>query len=642
MEPERAGRRLAAIMFTDIVGYTALMAQSEEKGLRARERHRALVRPLVERYHGESIEARGDESLSLFSSALNAVSCALAIQEELADDEQLRLHIGIHSSEVVMQAGEVSGDGVNIAARICALSDGDAPFVSAEVHQAVRNQPHLEATPLGDRELKNVGRPVAVFRMRGEAGAPSPDPTSTAAPARGPIKSLAVLPLENLSGDPSQEYFADGMTEALIGDLAQIGSLRVISRTSIMQYKGARRPLPEIARELNVEGIIEGTVLRAGERVRITAQLIRASTDEHIWAERYDRDLTDVLALQSEVAEAVAREVEAKLTPRERVRLANVPVISPEAHDAYLKGRERLEAGKFSEEGLRSAIEYFLEAIASDPSYARAHAALGQCYFYLGQPVGAAPHRWALQEARASALRALELDDDVAEAHEVLSAVKFNHERDYPGAEREGLRAIALDPGCCQLFAIFLAARGRHEEARVYCMRAAESDPLSLGVKTIRAECFFYARQHDRAIEACARVLDIDPGNQRAHRLLRWAHELLGQYEEAIVAYREGEQLSSDETARLEKAFAGAGASGYWQFQLERLQESFARTGIGLGKIAKAHLGLGQTEAALDRLEEAYEVGDSQLTVLKVHPHWDPLRAEPRFIGLLEKLRFLG
>ncbi len=341
-----AERRLAAIMFTDIVGYTALMAKSEEKALRARERHRALVRPLVQRYRGEAIEVRGDESLSVFPSVLDAVNCGLAMQAEIEREPELALHIGIHLGDIVLRRGEVSGDGVNIASRICALSDGATLYVSEEVHQAVRNQPNFEATPVGEHQLKNVGRPVHVFRVHGEAGAPSPEPTSTAAPARGPIQSLAVLPLEDLSGDPSQEYFADGMTEALIGDLAQIGSLRVISRTSIMQYKGARRPLPEIARELNVEGIIEGTVLRAGERVRITAQLIRASTDEHIWAERYDRDLTDVLALQSEVAEAVAREVEASLTPQERVRLAHVPVISPEAHDAYLKGRERLEAGK--------------------------------------------------------------------------------------------------------------------------------------------------------------------------------------------------------------------------------------------------------------------------------------------------------
>ncbi len=332
--PDPVERRLAAIMFTDIVGYTALMAESEEKGLRVRERHRALVRPLVQRYRGEAIEARGDESLSVFPSVLDAVNCGLALQAETRHEPELALHIGVHLGDVVLLQGEVSGDGVNIASRICALSDRAALYISGEVHQAVRNQPNFEATPVGEHQLKNVGRPVHVFRVHGEAGAPSPEPTSTAAPARGPIQSVAVLPLENLSGDPSQEYFADGLTEALIGDLAQIGSLRVISRTSIMQYKGARRPLPEIARELNVEGIIEGTVLRAGERVRITAQLIRASTDEHIWAERYDRDLTDVLALQSEVAEAVAREVEASLTPQERVRLAHVPVISPEAHDA--------------------------------------------------------------------------------------------------------------------------------------------------------------------------------------------------------------------------------------------------------------------------------------------------------------------
>ena len=303
-------RRLAAIMFTDIVGYTALMAESEAKGLRVRERHRALVRPVVEQYHGESIEARGDESLSTFPTALDAVNCALAIEAAARDEAELKLHLGIHLGDVVVQDGEVSGDGVNIASRICALSEGGGICVSDEVQHSIQNQENVEAHSLGEHELKNVPRPVGVFSITGVAAPPrfiaavqparSPRTARWAfagvvalflgalgawwltgrAPDAGPVRSIAVLPFDNLSGDPEQEYFADGMTEALIANLARVRGLRVISRTSTMAYRNSGKTLPQIARELDVDAVVEGSVLRAGERVRITAQLIQASSDE--------------------------------------------------------------------------------------------------------------------------------------------------------------------------------------------------------------------------------------------------------------------------------------------------------------------------------------------------------------------------
>jgi TolB-like protein len=353
-------RRLAAIMFVDIVGYTALMAEREANGLRARERHRALVRPLVEKYHGEAIEARGDESLAVFPTALDAVNCALAIEEALAGGGEHRVHIGIHMGDLVVERGEVSGDAVNIAARIRSFAESGV-CVSGEVYHSVRNQPNIEARPLGEQELRNVGRPVALFAIRGAAAAPSATPTRRApAGERGPIRSLAVLPLENLSGDPNQEYFADGMTETLIGDLGNLRALRVISRTSVMQYKGVRKPLPEIAAELGVDALLEGTVIREGDCVRITAQLIDGRTDAHLWSERYDRDLRGILDLQSEVARAVARRIELELTPAEAARLASRQRVDPAAHDTLLRGIHRV--GRVTIESTRKAIASFERA----------------------------------------------------------------------------------------------------------------------------------------------------------------------------------------------------------------------------------------------------------------------------------------
>ena len=327
-------RRLAAIMFTDIVGYTALMARDEEAARRARDRHTAIVRPLVEQHHGDFVESTGDESLSSFPSALDAVNCALAIHEALGNDSELRLRIGIHQGDVTFEGDRVSGDGVNLAARIRPLAEPGEICVSDEVQHSLRGRTDLEFVALGERELKNVGRPVSVYAV-GRAGTAFSHRTATrqlsgrawrryAATAvavalvavvawwvldqwvssPGAIRSIAVLPLENLSGDPEQEYFTVGMTEALISDLAKIASLSVVSRTSVMQYAGARKPLPEIALELGADAVLEGSVLRVGQAVRVSVQLIDAPRDRHLWSGSYERDLRDILRLQSEVARA--------------------------------------------------------------------------------------------------------------------------------------------------------------------------------------------------------------------------------------------------------------------------------------------------------------------------------------------------
>lgn len=395
-------------MFTDIMGYTALMAGSETRAMEARSRHRALVRPLVERYYGDSIEARGDESLSVFPSALAAVNCALAIQRSLEDDPVLRVHVGIHLGDVVVRDGEVIGDGVNIAARICSLSDGESVFVSSEVQQAVRNQPNIEVSPHGEHELKNVGRPVSVFRIAGSPVAPDAISTVHPRPPRraggrwlavalaavlvavavgvwsryrplepGPMRSLAVLPLDNYSGDPEQQFFADGMTEALISDLARLASLSVVSRTSVMQYRGTRKALPQIARELGVGAIIEGSVVRDGEDVRITVQLIDARSDRHMWTDSYHRPQREILTLQREVARAIAHQVQMELAPEED-RAAQRPSVDPQAYESYLKGMHFL--GSLSPGEHQTAVKFFRESIDLDPDYAAAWAGLAFVY----------------------------------------------------------------------------------------------------------------------------------------------------------------------------------------------------------------------------------------------------------------------
>ena len=404
MQPQLVERRLVAIMFTDVLGYTAMMGTSEESGLAAIGRHRALVQPLIERYHGDLIEAAGDETLSVFSNALDAVNCALAIRGELASEPELRLHIGIHLGDVLLRDGEISGDGVNVASRICALSDGSSVYVSDEICQAVANQPNVEASALGEQSFKNVQRAVAVHALTGEARPPAPRvardaPRSTRAriatvaivavlalaalawwrmdqsvASPGRIASVAVLPLHHMSGISDDEYFTEGMHDALISELGKLAALRVISRTTMLRYQGTDKSVPEIARELDVDAVVEGSVLRIGEQVRITAQLIRASNDEHMWADSYERSMRDVLGLQRDVAIAIASRIEGELTPREVAGLRDPRPVDPDAYEAYLKGRHLTRLA--TPDSRKKGAAYFERAIALDPTYAPAYAGL--------------------------------------------------------------------------------------------------------------------------------------------------------------------------------------------------------------------------------------------------------------------------
>ena len=323
MAPGDEERRLAAVMFADIVGYTRLMAVDEERGVSARRRHREVARPLVESYSGRWIEERGDESLSVFASALDAVNCALAIQAETASEPDLTLRVGIDLGDVVFDRDEVYGDGVNVAARVRETAEPGATHITRTVLDSVKNQNHIDARALGEHQLKNVSRPLHLFAI---TGTPGPPPGSFSGGLRDQvpqveIRSIAVLPLVNISDGEQDESFVDGMTQSLISTLGKIRSLHIVSRTSVMSYAGSRKPLPEIARELSVEGVIEGSVLREAERIRVTVQLVDGFTDRVRWAESYERHVRGVLALQRAIAGSVAREIRLQLSPREKEAL---------------------------------------------------------------------------------------------------------------------------------------------------------------------------------------------------------------------------------------------------------------------------------------------------------------------------------
>jgi TolB-like protein/class 3 adenylate cyclase/Tfp pilus assembly protein PilF len=660
-------RRLAAIMFTDIVGYTVLMAHDEEAARRARDRHEAVVRPRVEEYHGGWIERTGDETLSSFPSALDAVNCALAVQSDLEGDTGLRVRIGIHQGDVTFDESGVSGDGVNVAARIRPLAEPGGIVISDEVHHSVQGRPDLEFAALGEQRFKNVDRTVAVYAVGREgtvhvarsatargslrgwtryAGAALAVAVVLAVGARWifeqviaprpAIRSIAVLPLENLSGDPEQEYFVDGMTEVLIANLARVRGLRVISRTSSMAYRNSGKTLPVIARELNVDAIVEGSVLRAGDRVRITAQLIEASSDVHLWSDSYSRDLQDVLALQGEVARAIASEIELQLSGPDEPGETARPV-DPGAFEAYLKGRHHWN--KRTGADLQKSIEYFETAIALDPDWALAHSGLAEAYVLLAFYDPSSRPRDSMPRARAAAERALELDDELAPAHTALAAVREWYDWDWEGAEAEFQRALELDPSYATAHHWYAIHRMVTEQkgAIEHMQRARELDPLSMVIGTVTGMVLLYSREYDRSIEVLRETLELDPSFRSAQVNLAEAYAAKGMHKEAVeVAERRARTEESVSMVALARAYAGAGR----REDALRILEEVRGSAIQPLNIAYVYAALGEADAAFDWLEKAYERRSLPLTWVQVNPASGPLRSDPRFDDLLRRIGF--
>jgi TolB-like protein/DNA-binding winged helix-turn-helix (wHTH) protein len=484
-----------------------------------------------------------------------------------------------------------------------------------------------------------AGLPILVLALLSAGGYLAARHRRTVAPDLM-IHSIAVLPLENLSADPQQEYFADGMTDELITNLAKLDAVRVISRSSVMQYKRARKPVGEIGRELNIDAVVEGTVARSGNSVRITAQLIRTASDQHLWADEFQGELRDVLTLQSQVAQAIAAQIRLKLA--QHTLQANLRTINSEAYEYYLKGRYSLSE-RSSKEGNDNAIRYFEMAIERDPNYAAPYAGLAHCYAVGSfQGMEMSP-REAWSKGAAAAKKALELDDQLAEAHVAMANVRFRFDWNWPEAEREFRRALELSPNDAfghNSYSIFLGIMGRFDEAMAEAMRARALDPLSPSVSMGMSWIYSWSRQHDKAIAELRRTLQLDPNFSAAHGALVWSYEEEGMYAEAVAEELKVEALTGNSPERIEllrNAFAASGIGGFWQKRLEweKRQTNHPRYFV----IARLCIRLGRTDEAFDWLEKAYRTRYPNMPNMKVAALWlDPVRSDPRYADLVRRV----
>jgi len=550
-------RRLSAILITDIVGYTLLGQTNEDLSLKLLEEHDALIRPLFASHGGRVVKAMGDGFLVEFPSALQATRCAIAIQETLHErnatqpaERRIRIRIGVHVGDVVHRQGDLFGDGVNVTSRIAPLAEPEGVCISAQVYDHVWNKVALPLASMGKQALKNIRVPTEVYSVVfpwSQVRPEGPRPTDRT--------RIAVLPLTNISPEPGDAFFADGMTEELIFTLSKIRGLRVIAQTSVMKYRGTQKSVAEIAQELRVATVLEGSVRKVDHRVRINLQLIDAQTEEHIWAEAYDRKIEDVLAIQSEVARKVAEVLEVKLLAGEERRLQVEAARNVDIYMLYLKGRHFWN--QRSESGLKRAIEIFQDVIASDPNYALAYAGLADCYSVLASR-GHLPLHEALPKAKEAASKALEIDEDLAEATASLALIEWLFEHDMEKAAARFKKAIEQNPNYATArhwYANVLSDLGRTSEALAEMKRALALDPLSPIINMALSATLWESGQFSEALDQHRRAQALAADFVEGHLSLASVLQTAGKWAEAEAELNKALDLDPNSSA-VRRAFA--------------------------------------------------------------------------------------
>lgn len=639
------GRRLAAVMFTDIVGYAALTHEDESGTLRLLQDHRKLVRPIFVNHGGREIKTIGDGFLVEFGSALDATLCAIAIQSAVNDrrltkGRGLAVRVGIHLGDVVEEEGDVLGDAVNIASRIEPLADPGGICISGEVYSQVRNKIPYALDKMPPRGLKNIREPVDVYRVLLPWKAVVP--TSVEQPPR---HRIAILPFANMSPNPRDEYFADGITDEIITTVAGISGLKVISRTSVMGYKGTTKKLGDIGKELDVGSILEGSFKKAGNKIRVTAQLIDVVGDEHLWAQKYDRNLDDAFAVQSDIAEQVADALRVKILSSEKERVEKRLTRSTGAYTLYLKGRYL-----FSRRGLEDlerALELFGRAVRQDPGFALGYVGEADCYRLLAIDWDANREE-NLKMTKAMLTEALRIDPDLAEAHGTMGGL-LTVECRLEESEEEFRKAIHLKPNYAAArlwYSVLLRFQTRWSESQSQIEEALELDPLSPVTNQNHASLYDAKREYKRAIELYNRVIELDP-HFPVHDNLLLAYGRAKMFDEmereASACVKEARGFTPAR-ARAAKIWADY-SMAFCKEDRETVERFLPKLEAHSGEltwlpqtIACGYLWLGRKGTGFEWLERTYLQRRDSLLSMKYDPGFDSIRSDPRYLGLLKRL----
>ncbi len=677
MEPDNTfTRRVCAVLLADVTGFSKLMGENDERTAHAVHHLQSIAQGIVGEHNGRAEPVAGDALFATFDSVVAAVQAAVALQRRIAaepfEDQQLQIRIGVHLGDVLLRDGRAFGDAINIAARLEALARPGTICVSEGVYRQVRNTLDEQFVDLGRQKLKNISDPVHAYLIvpKGTVQHPSTRRSAlrwaiaaaalvvvavgggvavwrhqqSAAPGVPPSiaynadrKSVAVLPFVNMSSDKENEYFSDGITEDLITALSKVSGLHVAARTSSFAFKGKNEPIENIGAQLHVGAVLEGSVAKAGNQVRITAQLINVQDGYHLWSDSYDRELKDIFAIRSQVAQTVAQALQVALAAGERQRLDQKPTDDLEAYQLYLKGRHA--AATIADYG--TAVRYFQQAIARDPSYGLAY--LGLAYNYQISTDWPLPADECLPRTREAAEKALQLDPSLAEAHTWLGVVHWWYDRDYAAARRELQTALTMQPdlpSAHQMNGWYLVGTGQVDEGLAESRRAVELDPLSPEMNTWLGINLYLARHYDEAIKQLRTAITTDPDYWYAHLWLGRAYARTGRLSEAIAELHAAQQFagSTEIESALGRAYADggdrAGASKVLKHMRERLHDEF----VSAAFVATVHAGLGEVDEAFASLTQAEAEHSYYVGWWKIDPELDPLRSDPRFTALLKKV----
>jgi adenylate cyclase len=649
-------RKLAAIMFTDMVGYSALAQRNEALALELLEEHRRLLRSIFLKHHGSEIKTIGDGFLAEFSSALAAVQCGIEIQEVIAKrnsvkppQEKFHVRIGIHAGDVIHRDDDVIGDGVNIAARIEPLAEAGGICISQQVFDQVENRVAKSLKRIGQVKLKNIMRPLEVYRVLWDATSgirpvgPGPGEADRSSEAQ---KSIAVLPFLSMSSDLENEYLSDGLTEDLIMAFSRLKGLRVPARTSSFAFKGKSEDIRQIGRQLNVKTILEGSVRKVGNRLRITAQLINTADGDHLWSQTFDRELQEVFAIQDEITREIVRALEMQLVGAGEQPVAKHGTYNTDAYQLYLQARYHFN--KFTGEGFKRCIECCKKALEIEPNYAFAYAALSLSFQY-GWFYG----HLSFEEKLAAigphdlfAEKAVELDPNLAETQTALAIVRFWNQRDWSVAEECFKQAIKLNPNYVtahEHYALFLACRRRIDEAITQAPWALQLDPLSPLNTFHIAAVYWLIHRYDLMLEQAHRLFDLEPNFFGTYWMLGLAHWAQGMHDAAVAELRKAVVLGGGPVplADLGCLFGRLGRKAEAQHVLEDLGELEKRMYVQPPCLGFVHASLGNHDEAFACFARGMEHENGSIAYLREYcicAGLNELRADPRFPALLKEI----